>query len=754
MNARLRSWLLPPCAAALLFGILIGRETRSLLWPLAALAVCIPALFLLRNRLRFLACLLLSVSVGAAAGQAAFHPVLPPEGDYDVTGIITGEITSGRLSQVRVPLSAVSLNGRPYSSGAYWTFYTDEIPPELLPGREVLFRASLYHPSGAVNPDGYDFQEALLRKGMTIGLYGSEGLAVREPAVFSLRGTLASLRHRLSRSLVEALGGESGGYAAALLLGFSDMVPSADREAFSNLGIAHILSVSGFHVGVIIGVLALLFRLLKLRQKVRLVLYAVILFLYAFLCGLNPPVIRAALLTLLSVEGRILQRPRSGIHLLSAAVAVTALVSPVQVTGASFQLTYAAMFGLVWFTPLVSRIAGARQTLPAKLLRAVLMTFGIQLAILYPELLHFQRFPLWGFLFNVPAVTVFTFLILLYWIALLLLPFGLTGLLAAPLSFLTGKLLSLIRSLGSVPGQTLWIHMPNLITALGVLLMLVGLGFIFRFTRLQRAVLSVLGAAAVAVSLLSVPYSGTEYMLFSAGNADAAILRDEDRLIVLDTGEPGSPLSGYLRAHRLTPDAVILSHLHIDHAGGLDDMIRDRIPIPVLYLPEGAQEQQVHPDISSLLDQLRAGGTEIRTLTKGDVLPLPSGTAAVLWPERGKVRPGQDANNYSLVTRFLLHGASMLQTGDLTGSYEHYAASSSDILKAAHHGSSGSTGAAFLESVQPKTILVSCDRAERAEQLRGRAGGVPVWSTAESGALTIRFEETGYTVIPFLKGDD
>ncbi len=754
MNTRLRSWLLPPCAAALLAGILLGRETRSLLWPLAATVACIPALFLLRNRLRFLACLLLSVSLGSAAGQVAFHPVLPAEGDYEITGIITGEVTSGRIGQVRIPLSAVTLNGRPYFSGAYWTFYTEETPPELLPGREVSFRASLYHPSGAVNPDGYDFQESLLRKGIAVGVYGNDGLAIREPAVFSLRGSLAALRHRLSLSLINALGEESGNYAAALLLGFSNMIPSADREAFSNLGIAHILSVSGFHVGVIIGVLALLFRLLKLRQRTRLLLYAVILFLYAFLCGLNPPVIRAALLTLLAVEGRILQRPRSGVHLLSAAVVVTALVSPGQVTGASFQLTYAAMFGLVWFTPLVNRVLVSRQSFWVKSVRAVLLTFGIQLAVLYPELLHFQRLPLWGFLFNLPAMTVFTLLILLYWIALLLLPFGLTGLLAAPLSFLTGKLLSLIRSLGSAPGQTIWIHVPNIVTAIGVLLVLVGLGYIFRFTRVQRAVLSGLGALAVAVSLLPVPHSGTEYLLFSAGNADAAILRDENRIIVLDTGEPGSPLSGYLRTHRLTPDAVLLTHLHSDHAGGLDDMIRDRIPIPVLYLPEGAEAQQVHPDVLALLDQLRAGGTEIRILAKGDVLPLPSGTATVLWPERGRIRPGQDANNYSLVTRFLLHGASMLQTGDLTGSYEHYAASSSDILKAAHHGSSGSTGAAFLESVQPKTILVSCDRAERADQLRSRAGGVPVWSTAESGALTIRFEETGYTVIPFLKGDD
>ncbi len=755
MNARQRSWLLPPCAAALVAGILVGRGLRGLLWPLLALAACVPAIFLLRGRLRFLACVLLSLSLGAVAGWIGFHPSLPPEGDYEVTGVVSGEVTSGRLGQVRVPLSSVTLDGKPFSGGAYWTFYTEEFSEDLLPGKAVAFSASLYHPSGAENPEGYDFQENLLRKGITVGLYGNRELVIRDPDFFSLSGSLAALRHRLSSALIRELGEESGSYASALLLGYGDLVPSEDREAFANLGIAHILSVSGFHVGVIIGVLALLFRLLRLSQRVRLAVSGAILFFYAFLCGMSPPIVRAALLSLLVAEGKNLRRPRSGIHLLSAAAAVTALFAPAQVTGASFQLTYAAMFGLIWFTPLVNRVLpSGKGNAAVRILRAVLLTFGVQLAVLWPELYHFQRLPLWGVLFNLPAMAVFTVLILLYWIALLLLPaFGLAGLLAAPLSFLTGNLLSLIRLLGSLPGQTLWIHAPTWITALGILLLLFGACAVIRLGKAPRAVLCTAGLAITVFSLLPLPHSGTEYLQFSAGSADAAVLRDRDQVIVMDTGEQGGPLSGYLRFHRLTPDAVILTHLHSDHAGGLDDLIRDQIPIRVLYLPEGAEEQEIHPDILETLRLLRAGGTEIRSLSRGNVLPLPSGSLTVLWPEKEKVRPGQDANRYSLVCRLLLRGTSLLQAGDITGSYEDYAAAPSDILKAAHHGSRSSSSPAFLESVSPGTILLTCGTVSRAEDFRERAGGIPVWSTAENGALTVLFEEGSYTVIPFLGGD-
>ena len=167
-------------------------------------------------------------------------------------------------------------------------------------------------------------------------------------------------------------------------------------------------------------------------------------------------------------------------------------------------------------------------------------------------------------------------------------------------------------------------------------------------------------------------------------------------------------------------------------------------------LPVGAEKQLIHPDFILLLEELRNNGTEIRFLSRGDVLPLPSGTLTVLWPEDGKVRSSQDANHYSLVSRICLNGSVLLQTGDITGTYESYCAAPADILKAAHHGSRSSTSAEFLETVSPDVVLVSCRRNSRLQDFRIRLGTLPVFGTSESGAVTVRFDENGYTVIPFL----
>lgn len=751
MTARQRNWLLPPASLALVAGVFAGRASgRTAFFPCAC-ALALLSVLLLKGRLRFAACLLAAFTLGAVSGCYAFHPALPAEGDYEIHGVISDEVTVASFGQRRLYLTDVKLDGRPLSSGAYWTFYDSENEwPDLVPGNAVSFRASLYHPGGAVNPGGYNACEALLQRGVTVGLYGCDDLTVSDPESFSLFGTAAAFRHRLSLSLRRTLGDETGSYASALLLGMRSLIPSEDRRAFSNLGIAHILSVSGFHVGVLIGALALLFRLLRLHQKVRLVLYAVLLFAYAAICGMSQPVIRASLLLLLNLEGRILNRPRPGIHLLSGALIIMVLLSPVQVTSASFQLSFCAVFGIFWFLPLIRRTR-IRSRIRRYLFNSFMISFGAQLGLLFPELFWFQRLPVLVFLFNLPATIIFSVLIVLFWFCALLLPIpGLSVLMAGPLSSLTGLLLNGIRSLGSLPGLTLWLPMPNALTGLGIVLIFAACCFFVRFSLPRRIAFLLPGLALLFFSLLPAAHTSTEYIQFSAGNADAAVLWDQDRVYAIDTGENDSILSSWFRQRRIVPDAVILTHLHADHAGGLQSLLDDGIPVKLLYLPEGAESQSVHPDFLSLLSALRSAGTEVRFLSRGDQLQLPSGTLTVLWPEKGKIRPNQDANLYSLVSLLDLKGTLLLQTGDISGVYENYSAVPADILKAAHHGSPGSTSESYLSAVSPEVILLSCRRETRLADFRERAGSIPVYGSPQCGAVTITFEEGGYTVTPFL----
>ena len=753
MTPRERGWLLPPLAVCFAAGLLLGRAGASWVWGAAGSLAALGACLLLRRRGRFLAVLALALALGCLRGWFAWHPSLPPEGEYAVSGVVCDEVELRDGRQVRTRLAHVLLDGKPLSGGAYWSFYEEEIPAGLEPGVQVSFQARLYHPSGPSNPDGYDFREELLRRGAVVGLYGFGDLTCAAPSFFSLPGTAAAVRSRLTAALLASpLGEEAGGYAAAMLLGTRRFLPREDRTAFSRLGIAHILSVSGFHAGLLIGFLALVFRLLRLPQGVRLGGYALLLGAYVLLCGSAQPVLRASLLLLLYQRGRMLARPRSLLHLLCAAWILQLALSPVQLTGLSFQLSFGAVLGLALITPFLSSLVPARRGWSRRLRDSLAAGLGAQAGILLPQLYAFQELPLLGLLMNIPVLFFSAGLIGLYWAALLTLPLPwLSAPVCALARLATSGLLGAVRFLGTFPGITLWTKAPDLLSAAGVLLVTAGLCSLPRWRARPRLSLLIPGLLLLAFSLIPLPHASTEYYQFSVGDADAALLWDGDTSLVIDAGYEDGVLSDFLHRRRLTPDAVVLTHLHADHAMGLRALREDRIPIRVIYLPSGAKEAAVHPDVLALLEELAAEGTEIRFLSAGDTLPLPSGALEVLWPEKGRIRPGQDANMYSLTARLTLKGTSLLHTGDLDGRYEMYAAAPSDLLKVAHHGSQSSSSEAFLASVRPQTALLSCGDAERYARFRERLDPeTALFATPVHGLLTVRFEEGGYTVNTFL----
>lgn len=750
MTEKERGWLLPPAALFFAGGLLLGRISSSVLFGLLGCVLVLPACFLLRNRNRFCAVLAMMTAAGCLWGFLAWHPSLPEEGDYRITGIVTDELRVDSL-RVRTFLSHVTLDGRPLSAGAYWTMYTEQVPEGLAPGKVVSFSGSLYHPEGASNPDGYDFREELLRRGVTTGVYGMSDLQIAMPGFFSFSGWTAALRHDLSLRLIRALGEEAGGYASTMLLGSRRLIAGDDRTAFSRLGIAHVLSVSGFHVGVLISVLAALFHWLHLPQKLRLPLYALFLAFYSALCGFSQPVIRASLLLLLSLYGKILSRPRSSLHLLSAAFLGMLILSPVQLTGLSFQLSFGAVLGLAVITPYLQSLWKPESNVLEKLYGGLCAAMGAQIGILLPELYAFQELPLLGLLANLPMMTISAALILLYWAVLLTLPVPfLSPLLCSLAASFTSWLVSAIRFLGRFPGITLWTRASNALTGFGIGLLFLGLCGILRIRGRHRILLCCVASLLTAVSLWPLRHTSTEYWQFSVGNADAGVLWDRDAVYVIDTGYDDGTVSDFLHRRRLTPDAVILTHLHADHAGGMAAFLEDGIPVPLCYIPDGGEQAEIHPDVLSLMDQLRASGTEIRSLASGDTLDLPSGSVSVLWPERNRTRPNQEANESSLVLRLELMGVSFLQAGDLDGRYEMYAAAPADLLKIAHHGSLHSTSEAFLAAVSPRAVLLSCEKADRHEQTQERLHGIPLYSTATGGALTVCFTPSAFSVRTFL----
>ena len=206
---------------------------------------------------------------------------------------------------------------------------------------------------------------------------------------------------------------------------------------------------------------------------------------------------------------------------------------------------------------------------------------------------------------------------------------------------------------------------------------------------------------------------------------------------------------------------LVLTHLHTDHCLGAQALMDARIPIGHLVIPEGADRAAVSGEALLLLDRLREYCGTVTTAAAGESWQTEHAQVRVLWPERGSVRSGRDANDYCLCLEYRLGDTTLLLTGDLTGAYEPYVRTQADVLKVAHHGSRSSTTEAFLAAVAPKTAIIPVSATSEAAGPEGAVrtrldkAGVHTYTTAQCGAVRIEITKDGYRIIPFIReGED
>ena len=210
----------------------------------------------------------------------------------------------------------------------------------------------------------------------------------------------------------------------------------------------------------------------------------------------------------------------------------------------------------------------------------------------------------------------------------------------------------------------------------------------------------------------------------------------ETLLIDAGTNETGADVVNYIESLGYSSiDYVVGTHPHEDHIGGLDDVINS-FEIGSVYMPKVTADTKTFEDV---LDAVDEKGLTINTAKAGVTLVDGDGLSVkMLAPVLDEY---DNTNDYSAVIRIVYDDTSFIFMGDA----EQYAEDlitgdvDSDVLKVGHHGSSTSTGEAFLERVSPSYAVISCGlgnsyghpHTETIEKL----GGIPVFRTDEMGTI-------------------
>ncbi|HEY0358465.1 MAG TPA: ComEC/Rec2 family competence protein [Mycobacteriales bacterium] len=648
----------------------------------------------------------------------------------------TGSGVGGRPT-VAVPmtLERIELAGRRYAlGGRVLVLATDPAWERLLPGQRLRGEGRLGPPRGG------DLTAAVLSARGPPQPLGSPPWYQR---------AAGGLRAGLQRAC-EGLPPDRGGLVPGLVIGDTSRLDPDVEESFRATGMTHLLAVSGSNCAIVVGVVLVLLRRLRVNPRAAAVVAGVALLGFVVLVRPSPSVLRAAAMGTVALVALAVGRPRAALPALATAVAVLLLADPGLAGSPGFALSALATLGLVVLAP---RWRDALQVrgFPRPLAEALAVPAAAQVACAPVIAALFGGVGLVAVpanLLAVPAVAPATVLGVAAAVLSPIAPPVATGL-AWLASWPAWWLVGIARTGAAVPGGTLpWPTGPRAGLALAAVLLLIVL--VLRIRMARRVAVAVVAAAvlvALPIRVVAPGWPPEDWLIVgcAVGQGDVEVLRaGRDSAVVVDAGPDPRAVDACLKrlGVRSVP-LLVLSHLHLDHVGGVAGVVRHRRVGAVLT---GGFELPA-TGARLLAATLRRYPVPVVRTGPGAAYRVGDVRMEVIGPVRRFAGTRSDPNNNSLVLRADVRGVSVLLTGDV----EHDAqqamlarglAGRVDVLKVPHHGSSFSEPA-YLDAARARVALVEVGAGndyghpDAAVVARLRADGARVLRTDLDGDVAV-----------------
>ena len=620
--------------------------------------------------------------------------------------------------------------------------------PNLVRGDRVSLWAVLRRPRGFGTPGAFDAEAHARRAG--VHLLGScksprlvEALGRSEGAGPIAWATHARRRAR-ARLMASVPPGPEQALVRAMVVGDRTGLDPDTAEAFRVAGTYHVLALSGAQVALLAALAAAALRACRAGPGLTAVVVAAALAFYAVFVGGDVPVVRATVMAIAVLAGRVIDLDGAVANLLGLAALVLLASQPSSIGDPGFQLSFAATLGLVGLSrPVVERLT----VLPSWARGPLAASLAAQAALLPLLAWHFHRLAPAALVLNLAAVPLSS-AVLLSGFAVLAAgavtpaaadAAGLVAWAFARLLLLSGEVVR------GAPALDVRVPAPALGVALAGMAGLVGLA-----TR-RRHALAVWAVATAALVGGWAPQTvdGRFHVAFlDVGQGDAIVLRSPGgRTSVVDAGaafEGGLDLGEAVVAPYLWHagtgriDHMVLTHPHPDHVGGAPFVART---FDVREVWEGLLPRADRGARASA-EALQAAGVARRAVRAGVVEDWDGVRLDVLGPPGGPP-PLRTRNDDSVVLRATFGEVAVLLTGDLESAGEGRLRPGPALaLKVAHHGSRSSSGPAFLARVAPTVAVVSAGERNpfghpHPEVLdRCARAGVRVFRTDRDGTVT------------------
>jgi competence protein ComEC len=577
-------------------------------------------------------------------------------------------------------------------------------------------------------------------------------------------GLADRLRTATARA-IQQLYGARAPIVEALIVGRRADLDPAMRDAFAYSGLVHLLSISGFHVGLIAAWVVLIARLARLSPARALGLAALVATGYVALLGWQAPATRAAALAITLAWCRARQRNIQADPLLAGTCLAVLLADPWAITDLGGWLSAAALWGATTCTRWSDRALG-----PAIGWRTLSSSIGATLATAPLTAAALGTVAMVGIALNFAAIPIAAVAVPGVFASLLAVPIwpGLASSLAAGSGLALHGLELLARVGAAMPGGHL-VTDPGVVAALPWIAVLAALLWSMR----GRTTLAEGGRrwAWAGVLALWLPLgidlvarapdeSGVLALHFlNVGQGDGAVLRTpHGRFVVIDAGprtergDAGRRVVVPFLARQGAPavSALIVSHAHADHVGGAPAVL-ERFRTGLVIEPG---RPFADPAYYRFLDEVAADGVPWHASVPGDRFNLDGVSFSFLHPDRAWPGLGDDLNEDSLILLVEYRGFRAVFPGDaglLAEAWLRGWIGRVSLLKIGHHGSRGATGDPWLDELTPVVAVVSVGfnnygHPSSETLARLKAHRVELWRTDRDGQIDVTTDGAVMTV--------
>lgn len=619
-------------------------------------------------------------------------------------------------------------------------------------GEKIFFDGVLKKPLDNTNPLLYNQRLNLLSNNiygsMTINEYSLELLD--SPKEFKYRFK-EGFHKETNRVFDTYLDKNNSSIIKSMILGNSSYMMEGELQIYRELGLGHILAVSGLHIGIISAFILNILMRFSISRKTSSIITILILFIYGYLIGFPHSMMRGIIMFTLLILTKLLHEHSNPINVLSLSALIILFLNPYALFGLGFILSYTAVLSLYLFSKPIEAFFYPYNGYFAKTLSSIL---AVNIGILPIQAYYFNYVSLLGLvanLINIPLLSFSLVLSISMFLIEYILPFFNTG-----LSLILNIILSLEGIIRNIISEFSFLIF-NLAspTLASIILYYSGIAILLGLIHVSKLKVGVKNSILVFICLMivfnfvNISLDDTlELHFIDVGQGDSLLLRKSGRNILIDTG--GSLLSNYVGEQITLPyikklginklDGIIISHFDADHAGALPSLI-DNLEIDNIYASYIPEE--------NIYNEIKNNRIAFTQLKEGDKLRVNENLILnTLWPLDTN---GLSSNNKSLVLSLNYNEYEILLTGDIEKEAEFMLldkmASNIDLLKVAHHGSNTSSTDEFLQVIKPKNSIISVGRDNQfnhpSDELINRLSNLnsSIYRTDEMGLIKVKIDK-------------